>query len=191
MFTHVGHHEIFLFAVLSFSLLCCCRKLGWEAATERLLDVGSMAADEWPSAMEQRYAYTLWRMFRSLVGERGHGRRRGEGGGREEGKGRRGEGGRRGGGEGGREGWREGREAGGGGAGIREGGGRWGRGEKEDGGGGRRSGPGTWGPVSCEVEKAGMWHVVNLCCNTALVCPLCLCLLRHVSLGPVVLLLVA
>jgi len=44
------------------------RKLGWEAATERLLDVGSMAADEWPTAMEQRYAYTLWRMFRSVVG---------------------------------------------------------------------------------------------------------------------------
>lgn len=46
-----------------------CRKLSWEAATERLLDVGSIKADEWPSAAERRYTAALWRMFRSIVGE--------------------------------------------------------------------------------------------------------------------------
>lgn len=46
-----------------------CRKLSWDAATERLLDVGSIRGDELPSAAEQRYTATLWRMWRSLVGE--------------------------------------------------------------------------------------------------------------------------
>lgn len=44
------------------------RKLTWEAATERLLEVGSLSADEAPSAAEQRYTAALWRMWRSIVG---------------------------------------------------------------------------------------------------------------------------
>jgi len=42
--------------------------LTWEAATERLLEVGSIKEDEWPAAAERRYTATLWRMWRSLVG---------------------------------------------------------------------------------------------------------------------------
>eukprot|EP00775_Hariotina_reticulata_P003919 gene3919-4173_t len=44
------------------------KKLSWEAATERLLEVGSLSTGEWPSTAEQRYAKALWRMWRSLVG---------------------------------------------------------------------------------------------------------------------------
>jgi hypothetical protein len=47
------------------------RKLSWEAATERLLDVGSIGEDEWPSAAEKRYTAALWRFYRSVVGELG------------------------------------------------------------------------------------------------------------------------
>eukprot|EP00879_Flechtneria_rotunda_P025238 GHRR01026809.1.p1 GENE.GHRR01026809.1~~GHRR01026809.1.p1 ORF type:complete len:472 (+),score=154.55 GHRR01026809.1:87-1502(+) len=43
-------------------------KLSWEAATERLLDVGSMQPKDWPTAAEERYTAALWRMYRSIVG---------------------------------------------------------------------------------------------------------------------------
>ncbi|WIA36591.1 hypothetical protein OEZ86_007880 [Tetradesmus obliquus] len=43
-------------------------KLSWAAATQRLLEVGSMAEGDWPSAAETRYTAALWRMYRSIVG---------------------------------------------------------------------------------------------------------------------------
>jgi hypothetical protein len=45
------------------------RKLSWEAATERLLEVSEIKPGEWPSGREARYDDMLWRMYRSVVGE--------------------------------------------------------------------------------------------------------------------------
>lgn len=44
-------------------------KLSWESATQRLLDVGEIKPEEWPSPTEERYAAMLWRMYRSVTGE--------------------------------------------------------------------------------------------------------------------------
>lgn len=44
--------------------------LTWEAATQRLLDVGSIAAEEWPRGADAATDTLTWHMYRSVAGMR-------------------------------------------------------------------------------------------------------------------------
>lgn len=45
-----------------------CRNLGWEAATERMLDAGSIEAHEWPGNFSTAQERMLWSMYNSVMG---------------------------------------------------------------------------------------------------------------------------
>ncbi|CAL8467905.1 g7443 [Coccomyxa elongata] len=44
------------------------RNLGWEAATERMLDAGCIEAHEWPSSIATAQERMLWSMYNSVMG---------------------------------------------------------------------------------------------------------------------------
>lgn len=46
----------------------CCRGLGWEAATERMLDAGTIHANEWPGAFSTAQEAMLWSVYNSFIG---------------------------------------------------------------------------------------------------------------------------
>lgn len=45
-----------------------CRELGWEAATERMLDAGSIAANEWPGPISTAQEAMAWSLYNSVTG---------------------------------------------------------------------------------------------------------------------------
>jgi len=45
-----------------------CRNLGWEAATERMLDAGSIEAHEWPGNLSTTQERMLWSMYNTVMG---------------------------------------------------------------------------------------------------------------------------
>ena len=50
------------------------RRLGWEAATERCLDAGSIGEDEWPTRLSAAQEAVLWGTYNTFTGAR-HGLR--------------------------------------------------------------------------------------------------------------------
>ena len=50
------------------SNLAACRELGWEAATERMLDAGSIAANEWPGPISTAQEAMAWSLYNSVTG---------------------------------------------------------------------------------------------------------------------------
>jgi hypothetical protein len=45
-----------------------CRELGWEAATERMLDAGSIGAHEWPGPLSTAQEAMAWTLYNSVTG---------------------------------------------------------------------------------------------------------------------------
>ena len=45
-----------------------CRELGWEAATERMLDAGSIGAHEWPGPLSTAQEAMAWSLYNSVTG---------------------------------------------------------------------------------------------------------------------------
>ena len=45
-----------------------CRELGWEAATERMLDAGSIGATEWPGPISTAQEAMAWSLYNSVTG---------------------------------------------------------------------------------------------------------------------------
>ena len=50
-----------------------CRELGWEAATERMLDAGTIRAGEWPGPFSTAQEAMLWSVYNSFIGARASG----------------------------------------------------------------------------------------------------------------------
>ena len=48
--------------------LGCNRELGWEAATERMLDAGTIRASEWPGPLASAQESVLWSMYNFALG---------------------------------------------------------------------------------------------------------------------------
>ena len=46
----------------------CGRELGWEAATERMLDAGMIRANEWPGPIATAQESVLWSMYNFALG---------------------------------------------------------------------------------------------------------------------------
>ena len=46
----------------------CVRELGWEAATERMLDAGTIRANEWPGPLATAQESVLWSMYNFALG---------------------------------------------------------------------------------------------------------------------------
>ncbi len=44
------------------------RELGWEAATERMLDAGSIGAHEWPGPISTAQEGMAWSLYNSVTG---------------------------------------------------------------------------------------------------------------------------
>ena len=44
------------------------RELGWEAATERMLDAGSIGANEWPGPISTAQEAMAWSLYNSVTG---------------------------------------------------------------------------------------------------------------------------
>ena len=44
------------------------RRLGWEAATERCLDVASIGEDEWPNRLSAAQEALLWGTYNTFTG---------------------------------------------------------------------------------------------------------------------------
>ena len=49
-----------------------CRELGWEAATERMLDAGYIGAKEWPGPISTAQEAMAWSLYNSVTGVASH-----------------------------------------------------------------------------------------------------------------------